>query len=946
MDDHRTWGTRPLVAGVVLLLLLLVIACTHTQQEPSLELMYSPSFSELESSPLSIPDQAIGYWHTSIVVGVEDFSTIQRGPAKGFRVGPVGTFPTEPDDRWIVGSSQGEQKYLQYYTTDPKVIKLKPRGVYKLTFSYRVLETPDEGFEVIFYSDSGANRNDWVDQSIFIREPAGVEGEASMIYHLKNYPDYQLLMNIVSKGSIAITDIVITNLGSGTIVAEETGLNTTAWHGPSVQMEGTYHVDTSTLPNAVYSAYLTGFARISSNPNHLVLPKDTIVLMQFDWKLHENRDANEYIGYIRLVNADNTSEDRAAVCLSGYQALEGRYVGGCKTGSADLPYRLEMDIPEGVQVEIANLQISFMQPVERMLDESPVQSLVNASYPRLGNIFTAFGEWVAHDGSGSVVSDKPLLPIGELERMLAYNDIVVDLHQIYSTNDPGFSMRMRELNPDIVLVPTVPTHHVGIDEWMPSQFTNKLATAEVGFIRGIDDRWFLRTVKGNILNEGDGFYEALLNVSPFCPTSRVGEQYRDYWVDVVMDLQVRDGLWEGVSLDQFKTRTHHSIPKAYSLTKIDADYNLNGKKDETLIWTHEMTASASLTMLRALRTRVGYHELILATPSFDYTIAPLVNGAVVPRFNLSWYLQNDPEKFSEAQWCWNVYTCWDIAKQYVAPVVTVLQAVPLFPDRIPPESKQVADEQDVKFQRFAIGSALLTDAFYEYDLVDSRSAPYFFDEMLVDSDGRSTQELTGKGWLGMPLGPAQEVVSNSTVKVEKSESLLLGNKRSKTKTLHRSKNTSSEARQYIVEFDWFIRETLSNVPVVNVSLNGEWRDYYDIPALLKGSSGHARFHTTVEPKSEVTYRLDVGKNGVVEIQNLQIIEADSGVFRRDFENGIVLVNATDEPQPISYQAIRGSIGRTEIRRIAGALDPETNNGMPVAGSMVLEAHDAIVLIAH
>src|SRR5690554_3722664 len=110
MDDHRTWGTRPLVAGVVLLLLLLVIACTHTQQEPSLELMYSPSFSELESSPLSIPDQAIGYGHSSIVVGVEDFSTIQRGPAKGFRVGPVGTYPTDPDDRWIVGSSQGEQK--------------------------------------------------------------------------------------------------------------------------------------------------------------------------------------------------------------------------------------------------------------------------------------------------------------------------------------------------------------------------------------------------------------------------------------------------------------------------------------------------------------------------------------------------------------------------------------------------------------------------------------------------------------------------------------------------------------------------------------------------------------------------------------------------------------------------------------------------------------------
>ena len=37
----------------------------------------------------------------------------------------------------------------------------------------------------------------------------------------------------------------------------------------------------------------------------------------------------------------------------------------------------------------------------------------------------------------------------------------------------------------------------------------------------------------------------------------------------------------------------------------DADYNRNGRRDETIPWTHEMTARASLRMVRQLRQRFG-----------------------------------------------------------------------------------------------------------------------------------------------------------------------------------------------------------------------------------------------------------------------------------------------------------------------------------------------------
>jgi len=83
----------------------------------------------------------------------------------------------------------------------------------------------------------------------------------------------------------------------------------------------------------------------------------------------------------------------------------------------------------------------------------------------------------------------------------------------------------------------------------------------------------------------------------------------------------------------------------------------------------------------------------------------------------------------------------------------------------------------------------------------------------------------------------------------------------------------------------------------------------------------------------------------VELSNFKIHQADAGVFRRDFEHGIVLVNATNEEKTISLSDIKGGLGRTNLRRIKGQLDPATNNGRPVSEAITLKAHDALILLA-
>ncbi|MCK9349207.1 MAG: hypothetical protein M0P41_09740, partial [Sphaerochaeta sp.] len=247
MDRNARKGIYPFLIGFVLLLMLLSISCSHTQQEQSEALLYSPTYEELEKTPLSIPETAHGYGREYELLGVETFTTTKRGPYPGFVLREGGTFPSEGDDFWIVGRSNGEQEYLPYYSTDPSKIQFTHGGLYEVRFHYKVLESPDKGFEVLFFSNTGASLNDWVSESLYITEKEGSEGDASLTARLRHYTDYELVMNVVSKGAIAVRDIVITDLSNSQVVAEEHGDAVRHDHSLFLRGEGNFSIKPSTI---------------------------------------------------------------------------------------------------------------------------------------------------------------------------------------------------------------------------------------------------------------------------------------------------------------------------------------------------------------------------------------------------------------------------------------------------------------------------------------------------------------------------------------------------------------------------------------------------------------------------------------------------------------------------------------------------------------------------
>ena len=99
-----------------------------------------------------------------------------------------------------------ERSYLHFFQTRPEKLPLARKGTCLLTFTYRILEQGDKGFEALFYSPLGGSRNQWV-PSTTVNGRAGTGGTARLEATLFDYPDYRVVINVVGKGAIEVDTI-------------------------------------------------------------------------------------------------------------------------------------------------------------------------------------------------------------------------------------------------------------------------------------------------------------------------------------------------------------------------------------------------------------------------------------------------------------------------------------------------------------------------------------------------------------------------------------------------------------------------------------------------------------------------------------------------------------------------------------------------------------------
>jgi uncharacterized protein (TIGR03437 family) len=143
----------------------------------------------------------------------------------GFALTDLGGITTNPSEvvsgaASIRGSYGGKSSYNIFLRNDASVLVFKPANTYRVTFKYRILATPDQGFDVLFYSPTAGAAGNYL-PTARITGNVGDSSTQTLTSKLGQFSDYQLLWEVVGVGAISIDDIQVIDMATGQTLAAE-----------------------------------------------------------------------------------------------------------------------------------------------------------------------------------------------------------------------------------------------------------------------------------------------------------------------------------------------------------------------------------------------------------------------------------------------------------------------------------------------------------------------------------------------------------------------------------------------------------------------------------------------------------------------------------------------------------------------------------------------------
>ncbi len=721
-----------------------------------------------------------------------------------------------------------------------------------------------------------------------------------------------------------------------------------------------------------YSLRVHANTQFNSDPDVLQLDGNTTYLFEFDYRiLSRNPDKNILVHFNFRPVGENLKN--SAHWISSYHMLvnadeQGSFTFGALTGDAEA-YIATLTPANGTTIVIDNLRVLRQDP--DWDDQQPEYwgNLDSLPFPRLGNY--ALGSVSAM--TYGMVGEPFYYSANTIEARLALFDVIVGFEIINQTMDPGFTYRIRSLNPNIVLLPYTIAFEHGIRD---PEFDDATIDYYQVYQNGLADEWFTQDSNGDKLLEWwDPTYPIYqMNLSEFSPLVE-GQTFQDFQVDWVVNTILKSGNWDGIFFDNLFARVSPKLANRWDPALFDYDYNLNGVRDETLADTNQMTRQAVKVLVERVRDQVGDSEIIIGNIwAFPETaMAPFVNGYIFECVNNGWENEYIPGR-SEPAWRLILDEYFYMQAESVSPVINILQGCGNHQQMEP-------TNQDLRSHRLTLGTALLSDGFYEYDLADNTSSPSWFDEYTVNPAGVAEEAAENKGYLGQALGDAIElssppvviweadfeigtipaeltVYANSGVSLSQNpDDVITGNSSLIIENPDHTQQgyiaTTTDPAQlsfnpgetYVIEFDWRIIETLDGYAQALIQGDNIEMPAYQISGSVAGDHSTAIFPTTLEPGSNFFISFALTGGGKIAIDNIRVTQGGAGPWRRDFENGFVLVNPLKVPYTFTTDQLLGPFERTGIKRILGTQAPEINTGQPVNEEITLQPFDAIILLA-
>ena len=872
-----------------------------------------------------------------------------------FSLGPAGSITSNTAEiisgnESIKGSYSGSASNSAFLSTNSSLLPLTPNHSYKVTFQYKILTAPNKPFYFQFFSQTAAAQSNFL-VGVETTGAPGTSGTATLTSTLGNYTDYQGLWIIEGTGAISIDNIQITDAANGNVIAAENAEGTAPALKSGIQLQGGARVvtDPSQVISGKGSLLLSNQGGLVTNPSAISMGANTVFTIQFDYRIVSpgTGDRLFYI-WFQPVGTTDQQEQVSLPAMLKNAAATGTFSTGAQTAGASA-YILNLGVAPGVSLVIDNI---FVYRQDITTENAPPPSwnrLLTVGFPRLGNYIL--------EGTGPMAQfgwdeGAPFTySVAQIESRLAFADVIAGLSLWNQTLDPDSIHRIRALNPNVVILPQR-VLEAQIITTPPSGSNTDL---EYQLLKSTPDEWKATDAAGNIIyvqNYPDIFF---MNLSDSVPAIN-GQTWRAALPNFVNTQIFPSGLWDGVWFHFLEDAVNPDFPHSDDPALFNYDWNRNGIRDETPASTSEMLRAGKAGMLQQISSDANGLQLIMgnAGGAPQFALAPMLNGYTFECFDL-WWNQAGAPVASSSPASWRVEFDSYLRMQTIlrAPQLNIMQACGENAGDFNTENFSNAylapTSQDLQKHRLSMGTALLGNGFYEYALKDSLSAPYWFDEYSVDSNGNAIEDRSKKGYLGQPLSDAVELTNPGTLVfqdgfesgslpnsfigspsgavsitqtagevISGTGSLVLSNPdHTQQGTVTVQTNAAAvplkAGTTYLLTFDWRILETIDCPQSgfrIGVNNGSQSLDHALVPGTVAGDSGSLHFPFTIPSAGNwsISFLITNG-GGKVAIDNVKIYQEGVGPWRRDFEDGFVLVNPFAQAHTFSTTDLAGVLTR-------------------------------------
>ena len=596
--------------------------------------------------------------------------------------------------------------------------------------------------------------------------------------------------------------------------------------------------------------------------------------------------------------------------------------------------------------------------------------MITSGFPRLGDYMLLSPAAIA-----DMHGDSP----DDAERTAARFDLLVGSGSDHTQGAALWTRRVRALNPSLLVLPYRQAYM--------AQFDGSVLQDE--FNTGLAEEWFMRSTISNRLAEPMFPMNVQLNHTLLAPAVD-GQTLADYSTSFLKRRVLGSGLWDGIQFDQPEWYINPLLGEP--LPPIDLDRN---GAAEPLSEVYRQWASGFANYFRAVNRQFGYTYLSVGNAGYlssNPSALSALNGWIAERVEPYPTDAAGNWKTSFASGWYGLLNNYLLAGRIArAPQLPLLEFTGAglgtltggsTPNGVPMRSRGMT-VADYRRMRLGLTTALLGNGYFEYDLVDNTTPALWFDEYAVNASGIASTLASAKGYLGQPLSDAEElpypsgVILNLDFETPSLPASTYVNGRVTTVPSEVIAGSSSlvVTKATVTDFAWFIWSAGQLLPGRTYQLSADYRVLSVEQATHVGlvslgftdESGQASAQTIGSvsmpdvdgPGQQGTLRASLKTTtpgqvfgllhdvGTVAIDNVRLVEGTGGVWRRDFEKGIVLVNPTPEPLTVSLAQIAGPRQRTAIKRILGTQQPAWNSGQPVTSAgIVIPSGDGIILLAN